>query len=302
MSKLNKTEKIVTFCILAIVIVMSGLILSNWISSNSSFTLQSPPEDTELAKVRVGSDAFTFDPTKVETVRQDLFNSGYFSMFDVLVHLSQQDKIDLAYHFEDSMNTYVIDSIDGEPYWWYEAYYDGGWSERNVFRIDHYPWKKGTTLRFYKTELSHLENIYSVFTEELTRKKDNGGRLIIPKVTIRGRTDTKEFENVDVTPHNMRSDVFRENIPVALDVIMSLGDQGKINYELKWYESIGTASIVKDYWVEALDEDEAFGRCGFVYESGSLRHKGFSGNHIHLPTDVRILNSPEYVEFFWICI
>ena len=41
---------------------------------------------------------------------------------------------------------------------------------------------------------------------------------------------------------------------------------------------------------------------GFVYEAGSLYYVGFRGNHIHLPSDFRILNSPYYVEFFWICI
>lgn len=302
MIKLNRTEKIATFCVLAVVILVSGFTLSHWLSNNSLFSPQLPPEGTELAKVKLGSEVFTFDPTKVETIRPDLFNPGYFSMFDVLVHLGEQGMIDLEYHFDDSMNTYVIDSINGEHYWWYEAYYDGGWRERNVFRIDHYPWKEGTTLRFFRTNPSHLENIYSVFREEVTRRKNNGGRLVIPEVIIRGRTFTKEFENVEVTPHNVRIDVFRENVTVALDVVMSLGDQGKIKYELKWYESIGTASIVRDYWVEAIDEDKAFGRCGFVYEAGSLRYEGFSGNHIHLPTDVRVLNSPEYVEFFWICI
>ena len=302
MIKLNRTEKIATFCVLAVVILASGLTLSHWLSNDSLFSPQLPPEGTELAKVKVGSEVFTFDPTKVETVRPDLFNPGYFSMFDVLVHLDKLGMIDLEYHFDDSMNTYVIDSINGEPYWWYEAYYDGGWPEKNVFRMDHYPWKEGTTLRFFRTNPSRLENIYSVFREEVTRRKNNGGWLVIPKVIIRGRTFTKEFENVKVTPHNVRNDIFKENVTATLDVIMSLGDQGKITYELKWYESIGTASIVKSYWVEAIDEDKAYGRCGFVYEAGSFRYKGFSGNHIHLQTDVRVLNSPEYVEFFWICI
>jgi hypothetical protein len=99
----------------------------------------------------------------------------------------------------------------------------------------------------------------------------------------------------------MRSDAFKGGTITALDVILSLGDQGLIEYELQWYESIGSARIVKSYWVEAIDGDKAYGRCGFVYESGSLEFKG-SGNHIHLPSDTRILNSPEYVKFFWICI
>jgi hypothetical protein len=69
-----------------------------------------------------------------------------------------------------------------------------------------------------------------------------------------------------------------------------------------WYESIGSAGIVKSYWVEAIDDDRSFERCGFVYESGSRKFEGFIGNHIHLPSDTRVLNSPEYVKWFWICI
>ena len=68
------------------------------------------------------------------------------------------------------------------------------------------------------------------------------------------------------------------------------------------YDTIGIASIVRSYWVEAIDNDKAYDRCGFVYEAGADRYRGFIGNHIHLPSDTRILNSPEYVEFFWICI
>lgn len=264
-----------------------------------------PHEDTVPTmegKVKVDRQELTFDPAEVETVRPDLFNPGFFSMFDVLVHLDKQGLIDLEYHFDESMNTHVIDSLNGEPHWWYSAYYSGGWPECNVFRPDHYPWKDGTTLTFFKTAPSTLEDIHSVWKEEVTRRKNNGGKLIVPKVIIRGSTFSKEFENVEVTPHNVRNDVFRENVTTALDVIMSLGDQGKITYELEWYESIGTANIVKNYWVEAINGDSRIGRCGFVYEAGSFKYTFFRGNHIHLPTDSRILNSPEYVEFFWICV
>jgi hypothetical protein len=105
-----------------------------------------------------------------------------------------------------------------------------------------------------------------------------------------------------VTAHNLRDDVFHSGIITAVDVILSLGDQGKLTYGLQWYESIGTAGVVKNYWVERIDEDVAHHRCGFVYESGSNRVRGFAGNHIHLPSDTRVLNSPEYVLYFWICL
>jgi len=223
-------------------------------------------------------------------------------MFDVLVYLDNEDIIDLEYHFDESMNSMIIDSINGAPNWWYEAYYDGGWSENKVFRMDHYPWKEGTTLKFFRTDASSLRDIYAVHKDEITRKNGNGEKIIIPKVIIRGRGFREEFTNVEVTPHNLRNDIFREDVITAIDVIMSLGDQGKITYDLTHYESIGSARIVRSYWVSSINGETEHDRCGWVYEAGSRQYTGFSGNHIHLPSDTRILNSPEYVEYFWICI
>jgi hypothetical protein len=254
-----------------------------------------------LAKVQIESDVFDFNPTRVETKRPDLFNSSHFSLFDVLVHLGERNKINLNYHFDGSLNTFVVDSINGEENWWYDAWYDGGWPERNVFRMDHYPWKEGTTLRFFREDPSNLAGIFDVFRAEVFRRNRTEG-LIIPKVIIRGRTFFMEFKNVTVTPHNIRDDVLAVNVTTALDVILSLGDQGEITYELKWYDSIGRAEIVRSYWVDSINSDDSFGSCGFVYEAGSTQYHRFRGNHIHIPADLRLLNSPEYVEFFWICI
>ena len=263
------------------------------------------PTRLEQASVRVGNVDFNFNPTQVERTRPDLFNPGYFSMFDVLVHLNKLDLIDLEYHFEESLNSHIIDLINGESNWWYQTYYSGGWTENNVFRPDHYPWKEGTTLSFFKTSPQNLEGIYSVWKEEVEWRIINNGKIIIPEVIIMGESRSERaliFENVEVTPHNLRNDIFKEDVITAIDVILSLGDQGKIIYELQWYESIGTANIVRNYWVDAINEDKAYGRSGFVYEAGSLRYQFSSGNHIHLPSDVRILNSPEYVKYFWISI
>jgi hypothetical protein len=259
-----------------------------------------PPEPGATAEVTIDGQTFFFNPAKIETIRPDLFNSSSFSIFDVLVYLDRQNQIVLEYHFDLAMNTNIIDSINGESNWWYHIYYSGGWRENNVFRPDHYPWKEGTTLNFYITSNSALETIYNVWRAEIIQLNNNGGKIIIPLVTIRGTSFTKEFENVEVTPHNLRTDVFREDIITAIDVILSLGDQGKISYQLQWYDNIGTANIVRSYWVEGIDMEIASGRSGWVYEAGSNVYRGFQGNHIHLPSDTRILNFPEYVEFFWI--
>ena len=57
---------------------------------------------------------------------------------------------------------------------------------------------------------------------------------------------------------------------------------------------------ILNYFVDGINNDISYGTCGFVYESGSERLS--YGNHIHIPSDYRVINSPEYVEWFWICL
>jgi len=124
--------------------------------------------------------------------------------------------------------------------------------------------------------------------------------VIIPEVIIRSPSQSLTFEDVRVEPHHLRNDLFKEGYITAIDVILSLGEDNKISYDLQWYESIGTAEIVKNYFVERINQDQARGRCGFVYEAGSHQFRGFRGNHIHIPSDIRgMLPCPSYESLKW---
>lgn len=248
-----------------------------------------------------GIGRFDFTPGRIESVRKDIFREGHFSLFDVLVHLDARGDIDMKYHFDQQMNTHVIDSINRKENWWYFAYYHGGWSENNVFRMDHFPYKDRMTIRITQANREYLEEVFKNFREEVRQKKKNNGRIIIPEVLIKGPNTRITLENVAVRPHNLRSDVFQEGVITAIDVVMTLGERGELTYDLKWYERIGS-SIVRNYFVERINDDAAYGRCGFVYEAGPQRFGGFRGNHIHLPSDTRVINSPQYLEYFWICL
>lgn len=247
-----------------------------------------------------GVGTFQFDPTEVETVRKDIFVKGHFSVFDVLAYLSGRAEIQMKHHFDPEMNMHVIDELNGQRNWWYFAYYDGGWPERNVFGMDHFPVKDRTTIRILREDPQNLRRRYDVFRDEVARRTQPD-RVVIPEVTIRGPTAGLSFDDVEVVGHDLRKDTLQPGVITAVDVIMSLADQGKLTYDLLWRETI-RGNLVRNYWVERIDEDKAYGGCGFVYEAGSLSFRGFSGNHIHIPTDIRVLNSPEYVEFFWICL
>jgi hypothetical protein len=248
--------------------------------------------------IGLGGTFYTFHPANITTVRPDIFNPGYFSLFDILVYLDNGGLIDMEYHFAEDMNTFVIDTIHDTPNWWYNAQYEGGWTERSNHRMDHYPWKDGGILSVYQESPEIINRIYDEYLEEIERLNANNGAIIIPRVVIEGNSFYKSFTNVSVRAHHLRSDMFRIGTITCIDVILSLAEQGHITYRLKWYETIA-GSIVQNYWVEAIDSDYAFGTCGFVYETG---YSGMFGNHIHLPSDSRILNSPEYVLYFWICL
>lgn len=257
----------------------------------------------ELATVGIeGLGSFTFNPVEIKTVRPDIFKPGYFSLFDVLVHLSETGLIELVYSFDESMNTYVIEELNGRGNWWYSAFYDGGWPENSVFRMDHYPYKDKMSLNFTEDSEGYLDKVYETYRDEIKRRKENSGKIIIPEVIIKGKTENLIFRDVEVSAHNLRSDMFQPGVITAIDTILSLGEAALISYDLQWYESIGSAGVVGSYWVERINEDQSAGRCGFVYEAGDESFRFFKGNHNHIPSDIRIINSPAYLEYFWICI
>ena len=266
---------------------------------------QAGREPAQTGQVTVERDIgiFEFVPAEIETVRPDIFQPGHFSLFDILVHLDVRGDIDLEYHFETSMDTHIIDSINGETDWWYYAYYSGGWVETNVFRMDMYPYKDGTTFRLIDRNPAEIEKIYQTFREEVSRLEMNNGAVIIPEVTISSEDFTLEFQDVLVEAHDIRSDVLRPGVITAMDILLSLLEQGALSrLKLTWYGDIGGADPVDSYWTEQINESIARGSCGFVYETGPLDFEGFTGSHIHIPSDVRAIVSPEYAFWWWICI
>ncbi len=242
-----------------------------------------------------------FNPEEIVSIRPELFKEGHFSIFDILVHLDNNGELDMEYHFDPTMDTYVIDSINGKTNYWYYAYYDGGWQETNVFRMDHYPYKPKMYINLFTETSSRIESKYDTFREEINRLNSNNGSIIVPDIFIKGKTFDQHFKDIEITPHNLRNDTLQEGVITAIDVIMTLGDLGLITYRLNWYETIGTAEV-KNYYVDEINGDASYARCGFVYEAGDLDFTRFRGNHIHIPADIRLINSPQYVEFFWICI
>ena len=250
-----------------------------------------------------GIGEFEFNTKEISAIRGEVFKEGFFSVFDVLIYLDETGQINMEYEFSEEHRTHIIRDINGLEDWWYVAHYDGGWPENNAWRMDLFPYKDQSSIRLRQIEVDRIQAIYNYFAEETVLTKLDDGNIVIPEVIIQGKSTVRVFENVDVSAHNLRDDFFLEGTITAIDVILSLSDAGLITHRLNWYESIGSAGIVKNYFVDEINGDESYGRCGFVYELGEDLFAGFRGNHIHIPSDIRVLQTtPDYVEFFWICI
>ena len=258
-----------------------------------------PTEEGSIRIRDVGT--FSFEAPEVDTLREDIFQPGHFSVFDILAHLNEQGHIDLDYRFDESMETHVIRSLNRERGWWYRIYYEGGWPENNVHRMDHFPYKDRASITVYREREDEVRRYYALFREETARFEEGNGKVVVPRVTIQSYGTRQSFEDVPVTAHDLRTDALQHGTITALDVILSLGGQDKISYDVRWVEKIGYATV-QNYFVHRIGQDAQRGRCGFVYEAGPEEYRGFHGNHIHLASDMRVIRAPDYVLFFWICV
>lgn len=264
--------------------------------------LAEAPESVRTGSITIsGVGTFNFDVSRVPTLRPDIFQPGRFSAFDVLVHLDEQGLIDMAYHYDETMATHVIDSINGVENWWYRAHYDGGKLIDLVTRMDLYPCKERMEISIEPIDTARLDQIYASFADEVARQAANDGQVIIPEVIIKGKTFEKTFANVVVRPHNLRLDTFRAGVVTALDVVLSLADQDKLTCDLRWYDSIGAAHVVRSFYLKRIDADAGTEMSGFQYETGADKSFG-AANKISMPSDWRVLVSPTYMTWYWVSL
>jgi len=250
-----------------------------------------------------GLGALTFDSGAVTTVRPDVFRDGHYALFDVLVHLHRTGQIGLAYHLDETLGTHVIEAINGLSGWWYDAYYSGDWSEKSTMRMDLYPYKRGTVLRIRRADPERIRQIETTFRDEMQRLAESDGRVIVPSVKISTPRGRWAFSDVTVCAHDTRGDVLVPGTVTALDILLSLCDQGLLSdVSLVWYDRIGAAETVASYFVEQVNEAVAYGGCGFVYEVGPEIYAGYRGNHVHVPSDVRVIVAPAYGRWYWLCL
>ncbi len=276
-----------------------------------------PPSETQLTgqvfvEIRgVGSFSVDLESLELSSLRPDLFQPGFISVFDVIVHLARQGHIQLEYWDNVNLDTYMIESLNGRSGWWYDVQYldETGRvvaAERPLTRMDHFPVRGGMRIRFYLGPPERLEAIYDSFYAEACQRTEKAATLLIPQVVIDGPRGELVFENVEVRPHNARPDVFQAGVITALDVLLSLGEQGMIEeLTLIWD---GNGYVLESIVAGGFSWGPA-PSCAFIHQAIATRtlipfleEHQHMGSLVHLTADLDVLVSPEVVRWQWRCL
>ncbi len=265
-----------------------------------------PPQAPVELEIR-GVGRFVVNPEGLKTRRPDIFRPGFLSVFDLVAHLADLGLIDLIYHYDPTMMTHVIESLNGLRGWWYDAHYAGGRFERTAVRMDHYPVKDGMRIVLYLEDPKRLAAIHQSFREEVDRLAQNEGRVVIPEVVIWGPRGTLAFREVPVRAHGVRAEMLQPGVITALDVLLSLGELGLLTkLGLVWHDQPLDCYKVELIAGEGFDLEAGEG-CTILQEVGSAILAPFppakvhTDVHVHLSPDLQVLVAPEYVRWRLVC-
>jgi len=71
---------------------------------NKSFGEINDDELKLIGKIKIADVSdFKFNPWEIETLREDSFMEGHFSVFDILAYPDKTGSIDMEYHFDEEI-------------------------------------------------------------------------------------------------------------------------------------------------------------------------------------------------------
>ncbi|WP_246028441.1 hypothetical protein [Shewanella atlantica] len=206
----------------------------------------------------------------------------------------------------------------------------GPQGEGNYERMDQFWIKSGMNIRFQSFSPEMTARRHWVQDREMARLTQNSGKVIVPTFTaVKSYSEAPiVIKDLEVTAHNMRSDIFQQGVITKMDVFLSAADTGldiAFNYwptlstgaqvgSFALFRVDGIASDVGRGWATLYGEMATQGdfsrdsQCAFSTPTGGGQElvvdpehcrrdwqSRFGGNILHLMSDVWVMNQP--VEF-----
>jgi len=185
-----------------------------------------------------GIGEFSFNPTDINTMRSDVFADQEFSVFDIVAGLGQSSQIDLAYHFNESTDSYVIDSINGIENWWYNVSDASGAINNDNIYMDKYKFDEAYAFALVRITAEQFTARYGVpdkDQEEIESVNAQGALLALSEQMI------ARIIQDDLTPELIAELEAAGYNRESIDLLKTLMQEPKSAYNDGVYTGVGNA-------------------------------------------------------------
>lgn len=176
--------------------------------------------------------------------------------------------------------------------------------EEIYFRIDHQALKNEMSIVLMPAQPGEMDIRKRKYKKEQERLAANGGKVIIPEIiidfkpayydkagTFKKPAQRAVFKNIEVTPHNLRSDLYLKGVVTELDAWLSLVEQ-RPDLKISWsyWPRLSTNANVQGFVATSISfngKDDLGniinqtyknnGECGFVHHTGEWENYADSG-------------------------
>lgn len=282
------------------------------------------PKDTALngkVGIKIGDgDAFVLDlkDANLPSTRPEIFANGQHSMFDLLRYLDQLGLVELEWDGTINSDDTVDFTVNGQSDWFFKFNHNSyklenmdskqmGLFEKVEYgydRIDQALLKNGSIVQFLHTPTFTPELAKVRAAERARGSYQQGDTVVVPKVYIHTKmyalnfnpdltTPDYTFSNVEVTPHNLRLDLYQPDTVTMADVWATIAtddrysqqlpeDQRKVQMvywpKLKIGEHKDDLSEVESYAVTQIVGKHEDTLAAWAHFTGEEAHRGDFGN------------------------
>lgn len=296
------------------------------------------------------------------TARPDIFVNGHYSVFDVLRYLAvtrSDIKLENVVPYDETgLDTYtftvswdqngdgIFDSLDTESFnssdWHFRFKFDVGEKRRvtanldgvspdgeaSYERMDQFWVQPGMDMRFQPFTQEFVARKNWVMQQEMDRFHQAGEKVVVPTVIVSYdnlKTMGPLVNNLEVTAHNLRPDIFQPGVITQMDIFLSAIDNG-YDLAINYWPTVSTKAPIEHFALFRVGGVDSVVGTGWALMSGELAtsfdftplatcdfgadgtpggvpkvsHEAcwtdwnsyFGGNLIHQMTDVAVMNQP----------
>lgn len=213
----RKPKVLITALVITLSLMIIFLVIYIFSNSDKQLVDNSINEDNihDNRIIIEGLGAFSFNPNTITTARSDLYKETEFSIFDVVINLDNEKLINAEYYFDESIDSYIVNSINGMQYWAYIVVDKSSEMIKTGFLTDKQEFDNSNDYILVKISKEDFQYAYGVINQnEQIEEADNELLTLSEKAInqiLEGSVDTDLVNELKYTGYNKETIDLVEN-------------------------------------------------------------------------------------------